>query len=164
MDLLSPEPGTIFWTAATFILLLFILKKMAWGPILQALEEREKRIKESLEKADAAQKETEEALAKNQEIMDEAKKEAQELVAKSRKTAETAREEILQKAQTEASTILERAKREISLEREKAIEDIRKQTAEISVMIASKLIGKTLSKDDHKDVIDESLKKMVETN
>lgn len=164
MELLSPAYGTIFWTALTFLLLLFILKKMAWGPILQALEERERRIKESLERADAAQKETEEALARNQKITEEAKKEAQELLAKSRKTAEVAKEEILQKAQTEASTMLDRAKREITLEREKAVEDIRKQTAELSVMIASKLIGKTLSKDDHKGLIDESLKKMVEAN
>ena len=164
MELLSPAYGTIFWTTLTFLSLLFILKKMAWGPILQALEEREKRIKESLEKADEAQKETEAALAKNQEIMDQAKKEAQGLLAKSRKTAETTKDEILQKAQTEASTLLERAKREITLEREKAVDDIRKQTAELSVQIASKLIGKSLSKDDHKDIIDESLKKIAEAN
>lgn len=164
MELLTPAYGTIFWTTLTFLLLLFILKKKAWGPILQALDEREKRIKESLEKADAAQKETEEALVKNQEIMDQAKKEAQELLAKSRKTAETTKEDILQKAKTEAASVLDRAKREIFLEKEKAVEDIRKQTAELSVMIASKLIGKTLSKDDHKNIIDDSLQKMAETN
>ena len=157
---MTPNLGTFFWTAATFVLLLLVLKKLAWGPILQTLAERETRIKEAREKADVAQKETEEALAKNQEIMDEAKKEAQDLLSKSRKTADTTKEEIIQKAHSEASAMLEKAKREISLEGEKAVHEIRKQTAELSVMIASKLIGKTLSQKDHQDVIDDSLKKM----
>ena len=157
---MTPNLGTFFWTAATFVLLLLVLKKLAWGPILQTLAERETRIKEALEKADVAQKETEEALAKNQEIMDEAKKEAKDLLSKSRKTADTTKEEIIQKAHSEASAMLEKAKREISLEGEKAVHEIRKQTAELSVMIASKLIGKTLSQKDHQDVIDDSLKKM----
>lgn len=157
---MTPNFGTFFWTAATFVLLLLVLKKLAWGPILQTLAERETRIKEALEKADVAQKETEEALAKNQEIMDEAKKEAKDLLSKSRKTADTTKEEIIQKAHSEASAMLEKAKREISLEGEKAVHEIRKQTAELSVMIASKLIGKTLSQKDHQDVIDDSLKKM----
>jgi len=160
MELLTPNLGTLFWTGATFVLLLLVLKKVAWGPILQTLAERETRIKEALEKADTAQKETEEAIAKNQEILDNAKKEAQDLLSKSRKTAETTKEEIVQKAHSEASAMLDKAKREISLEREKAVDEIRKQTAELSVMIASKLIGKTLSQKDHQDVIDDSLEKM----
>jgi len=164
MELLSPAHGTLFWTAITFLLLLFTLKKMAWGPILQALDERERRIKESLEKADTAQKETEEAIAKNQETLELAKKEAQELLSKSRKTAEATKEEIILKAQAEADKTLEKAKREIELEREKAIDAIRTQTAELSIQIASKLIGKTLSADDHKDIIESSLNKMVEAN
>ncbi|MCG8605526.1 F0F1 ATP synthase subunit B [bacterium] len=162
--LLEPQVGTIFWTALTFIILLLILKKLAWAPILQMLSDREQKIKEALEKADAAQKESEVTMAKQQETMESAKKEAQELLAKSRKTAETSKEEIIQKAQAEATSMLERAKKEIDQERAKAVEEIRNQTAEISIAIASKLIGKSLSKDDHQDIIQESLKKMVEVN
>ena len=162
--LLEPALGTIFWTVVTFLSLLFILKKIAWGPILQVLSEREKKIREALEKADATQKETEAALAKHQEVMESAKKEAQDLIAKSRKTAEASKEEILQKAQTEATNLLERAKKEITQEREKAVQEIRSQTAEISVSIASKLIGRSLSKDDHKDLIEDSLSKMADLN
>jgi len=164
MSLLSPELGTIFWTALTFIALLFALKKIAWGPILQTLEDREKRIKEALEKADAAQQETEEAMAKQQEIMENARKEAQELLSKSRKTAEATKEEILQKARSEADGMLEKARKEIDLEREKAVEEIKKQTAELSIMVASKLIGKSLSEEDHKDIIEDSMQKMTEAN
>jgi len=157
MELLTPSVGTLFWTALTFVLLVFILKRTAWGPVLQMLTEREQKIKESLEKADAAQQETEAALAKNQEIMAQARKEAQELLSKSRKTAEATKEEIVQKAEAEAAKMLEKAKREITLEREKAVEEIRSETAELSVQIASKLIGKTLSKEEHRDIIESSM-------
>ncbi len=164
MELLSPALGTIFWTALTFVLLLVILRKLAWGPLLAMLDERETKIRESLEKADAAQKETEQALARNQEMVEQAKKEAQELLSKSRKAAEASKEEIVQKAHAEATKMIDKAKKEIDGEREKAVEEIRSQTAELSVMIASKLIGKSLSAEDHKDIIDSSLKKMVGTN
>lgn len=164
MNLLNPDPGTIFWTAATFILLLVVLRKMAWKPILQTLAEREKRIQEALQKADAAQKESEETMVKQKEIIEAAKREAQELLSKSRKTAEATKEEILQKANSEAENLLERAKKEINLEREKAVEEIKKQAADLSIMIASKLVGKALSAKDHQDVIAESIKKMVEAN
>jgi len=164
MDLLTPDPGTLFWTALTFILLLVVLKKMAWGPILQALEERERKIRESLEKADAAQKETESAMAKSQEILDAARREAQELLAKSRATAEATKEEILEKARNEADKMLDKAKLEIEAQAEKAIEEIRKQAADLSIAIASKLIGRSLSKEDHKAIIEESLQKMAEAN
>lgn len=164
MELLLPNLGTFFWTALTFVILLLILKKTAWKPILDMLEEREQKIKESLEKADAAQKETEAALAKNQEIMDQAKKEAQELLSKSRKMAESTKEDIVKKADDEATKIVSKAKKEIALEKEKAIDDLRSQAAELSVMIASKIIGKSLSVDDHKEIIESSLKNMVEAN
>ncbi len=164
MNLLSPEPGTIFWTALTFLILLLILRKMAWGPILQALEERERKIKESLEKADAVQRETEEAAARSREILESAKREAQDLLAKSRVTAEATKEEILEKARSEAAGMLEKAKREIDAQREKAIEEIRREAADLSVAIASKLIGRSLSKEDHRALIEESLQKMAEAN
>jgi len=160
MELLLPSLGTLFWTGLTFVLLLFILKKTAWKPILDMLEERELKIKESLEKADAAQKETEAALAKNQEIMDHAKKEAQELMSKSRKMAEATKEEIVQKAENEANKIISKARKDIALEREKAIEDLKAQATELSIMIASKIIGKSLSAEDHKEIIKDSLKNM----
>ena len=164
MSLLTPALGTLFWTALTFVVLLFVLKKMAWKPILQMLEEREQHIKESFEKADAARKETEQALAKNQEILEQAKKEAQELLSKSRKTAETAKEDIIRKAESEATKILDKARKEISLEKEKAIEELKSQAAELSIMIASRIIGKSLSAADHKAIIESALKNMVEAN
>ena len=71
MELLSPALGTVFWTALTFVVLLFILKKAAWAPLIFALQERETKIREALEKADTSRKESEEAMAKNQQMLDE---------------------------------------------------------------------------------------------
>ena len=164
MELLSPALGTVFWTALTFVVLLFILKKAAWAPLIAALQEREVKIREALDKADAARKESEAAIVKNQEILDEAKKEAQELLSKSRTTAEATKEEIIQKAESEAAALVDKARKEITVEREKAVEELKKQTTELSISIASKLIGKTLSNEDHKDIIDESLNRFTEVN
>lgn len=164
MNLMNPDPGTVFWTAISFILLVWVLKKMAWGPILQTLQERERRIKEALEKADLAQKELEEARSEQHAIFEAAKKEAQELLNKSRKTAEATKQEILQKAEQEAAKMLERAKKDITLEKDKAVEEIKKQAVDLSVLMASKLINKSLTKDDHRDIIESSLQKMVEAN
>jgi F-type H+-transporting ATPase subunit b len=144
--------------------LLFILKRAAWGPLITALQERETKIREALEKADIARKETETALARNQEILDEAKKDAQDILSKSRTTAEATKEEIIQRAQAEATVLVDKARKAITLERDKAVEELKKQTSDLSILIASKLIGRTLSKEDHKRIIDESLERFAEVN
>jgi F-type H+-transporting ATPase subunit b len=164
MELLSPKLGLIFWTFIVFIILLWILKRFAWKPILETLDERENRIRAALEDAERSRQEAQETLNKYQQLLDEAKKEAQEILAKSRKTAEATRDEIVQKAQAEANHLIERARKEIDLEREKAIDELRREAVELSLMIASRLIGKSLSPDDHSRLIAESLEQLGETN
>lgn len=160
MELLTPSPGTIFWTFVTFVLLLLVLKKMAWKPILQALDEREKRIQNSLDQADGAKKEAEKLLSEQQNLLDAARKESQQIIAKSRKTAETAREEILKQAQSETDQLLQKAKREINLGRQKALEDIRNLAVELSLAATSKIIGKSLDKKKHIVLVDESIEQI----
>ena len=158
--LLQIEPGLILWTVVIFLILTVVLKKLAWKPILAALDERENKIKESLEKADAAQKEAERMRADYETSIAQARQEAQELIAKGRKTAEATREEILQKARDEADAVLQRAKREIALEREKAVEEIKRTAGDLSVSIAAKIIGKSLSAQDHHELIQDALSNM----
>jgi len=164
MELMTPSGGTIFWTVVTFVFLLIILRKLAWKPILQTLEEREKRIKESLEEAAKAKEEAQKTLAEQSRIIEEAKKEAQEIIAKSRKSAELSKEEIVQKAKSEADQLLEKAKREIELSRDKAIEEIRDLAVDLSMTATQKLIGKSLDQKDHQALVNESLKKMGNLN
>jgi F-type H+-transporting ATPase subunit b len=164
MDLMTPEGGTLFWTAVTFVALLVILTKVAWKPILGMLDERERTIKESLDKAEKARIEAEKTLASQTEILDAARKEAQDIVAQARKSAQEAREEIVVKARSEADQLLQRAKREIELSRDKAIEEIRDLSVDLAMTVTQKLIGKTLNKEDHQKIIQESLSKLGDLN
>lgn len=164
MDLMTPSGGTIFWTTVVFIFLLLILRKVAWKPILQILEEREKQIKESLVTAEKAKTEAQKTLAQQGEILDQARREAQEIIAKSRKAAEITKDEIVQKAEAEANNLLVKAKREIELSRDKALEDIQNLAVELSMSATKKLIGQTLKEKDHQILIQDTLKKMGEIN
>ncbi len=164
MDLLSPETGTIFWTAVIFLFLLAVLGKMAWKPLLGALNEREQRIRESLEKAEEAQRQAEKNIAEYQAMLEKARAESQELIERSRKTAEAMREEIIQNAKNEADRLVERAKREISLEREKAVEELKKLAVDLSLLATKKAIGKALTPKDHQSLIQEALKEIGDAN
>lgn len=164
MDLLTPNTGLMFWTAITFFLLYAILYRFAWGPLREALDERERKIKESLEQAEIAQAKAEQSLQKQEEIIKKAREEAQALVEKSKKTAETMREEMIKKARQEADGLLERAKNDISLEREKAITEIKRLSVELSIAATTKAIGKALSPKDHEDLILQSMQEMGDVN
>ncbi|MDZ7261329.1 MAG: F0F1 ATP synthase subunit B [candidate division KSB1 bacterium] len=157
MDLLTPDTGLIFWTVLTFLLLLFVLKKFAWKPLLRMLDEREQRIKDSLEKAEQAQREAESTLGAYQKMLNQARREAQEIIEKSQKAAEANRQEILQQAQRESELLLERAKREIALGKEKALDEIKQFAVDLSLTIASKIIGQSLTKEAHLHIIEQSL-------
>jgi len=158
MDLLTPAGGTLFWTALTFIILVLLLKKMAWQPLLNALDEREQRMQEHLQKAEEARREAERKLADYQAMLDNARQEAQEVISKGRKSAETTRDEIVSKAQADAEQIVDRAKREIHLEREKAVGEIKKTAGELSLAIATKIIKKSLNHKDHQDLIHDAVR------
>ncbi len=164
MELMTPHGGTIFWTTVTFVALLLIMWKIAWKPIIQALNERETKIRESLNAADKAKQDVEKALANQQDLIAESKKAAQEIIDKSRKSAELIKDDVLQKANAEAENMLANAKREIELSRDKAIEEIQNLAVDLSMAATQKLIGKTLDKSDHNALIQESMKKMKDLN
>lgn len=151
--MLEIHTGLGIWTVIIFLLLLVILYKLACKPILAGLDERTRTIRDSLQHAEHAKKEAERAKEEYEKMMAAARQDSQELIAKSRKTAETLRQELVDKAQQEAAQLLERAKREISLEREKAVEEIKRTAGELSINIATKIIGKSLSAKDHQDLI-----------
>jgi len=164
MELMTPQGGTIFWTTVTFVALLLIMWKSAWKPIIQALNERETKIKESLNAADKAKQDVQLALENQQNVIAAAKKDAQEIIDKSQKSAEMVKEEIIEKAKTEAENMLTNAKREIELSRDQAIEEIQGMAVELSMAATKKLIGKALDKSKHEALIQDSLKKMEDMN
>ena len=145
MDLLSPDTGTIFWTVLTFIILLLILKKFAWGPILKGLEDRENRIKAAIYQAEKDKNEAEKYLAEQRSLIDEAKKESIKILNDSKDMAEQTRKEIMAQAQQQAEQLIDRARAEIGLSKEAAIAEVKNYIVDLAVLAAQKVVGDTLS-------------------
>lgn len=155
--LVQPDPGLFIWTVLTFLVLLALLTKFAWKPLLQALQARQERIAGSLEEARRAREDMERVKRESAEIIRQARVEASAIVSSSRTDAERVREETRQKARAEAAAIVAAAQRQIEIEAFRAREEVRREAAELSVAIASKLIRRNLSLDDNRVMIDEMI-------
>lgn len=147
----------MIWTIVSFLLVLFVLKKFAWTPILNALEAREKGIKDDIANAKSAREEAEGSLTEYRKKLAEANAEAQSLVVKARQDAERVREELLAKSKEDANGILDRARKQIELESQAAVNQIRGEIAELAIASAEKLISKSLDDEDHRRLVMESL-------
>jgi len=158
--LVQPDPGLFIWTILTFLVLLGLLAKFAWRPLLQALENRQEMIRKSLDDAQQAKQELERLNQESARIIREARVEAQSIVAQSRSDGERLREEMKQKARAEAETIVRNAERQIQLETGRALQQIRLEAADLSVMIASKLIQRNISKEDNEQLIDQTIQQL----
>jgi F-type H+-transporting ATPase subunit b len=159
MELVTPEIGLIFWTTIVFSLLLVVLKKYAWKPILSAVDNRNKSIEEALKAAGQAKKEMLALNTDNERILMEAKKERDVLLKEGREIKEGIITEAKDKANAEADKILITAKEQINNEKMKAIIELKNQVAEMSIDIAEKILKSELAdKNKQKEVISEALK------
>jgi len=158
--LVQPDPGLFIWTIINFLGLLWGLKKIAWGPLLQALETRQNAIRKSLDDAQLAKQELERLNAESAQVIARARVEADAIITQSRADGERLREEIRQKARGEADLIVKNAERQIQLETSRALAQIRHEAVELSVMIASKIIQRNLTKEDNERLIDDALKQV----
>jgi len=156
MELVTPGLGLIFWMVISFSVILFILKKFAWKPILKALKDREITIDTALKSADKAKEEMEQLKADNEKIIKEAKSERDNLLKDARQVKDKIISEAKQKAKSDAKKIIEDAKGKIESEKEAALDEIKNQVAGFSVEIAEKILKKKLEKSkDQKDLINE---------
>jgi len=155
--LVQPDPGLFIWTIITFRVLLYLLKRFAWSPLLKALDERQETIRKSLDDAEQATQELQRMQQKSAQIIAEAHGEAQSIVAKSRAAAETVREDLKRKAKEEAGALVRGAQRQIQLETARAIQQIRHEVVDLSLTVASKLIKKNLTQEDNDALIQDSL-------
>jgi F-type H+-transporting ATPase subunit b len=149
--------GNAVWTLVIFVLVVAVLGKFAWGPVLGLLKEREDFIHKSLQAAKQDREKAEASLREYTEKLRAARAEAEQIIATSRADAERLREQVRSKAQEEGATIVKNAERRIQLETERALQQIRHEVADLSVMIASKLIKRNLSKEDNEQLIAEAL-------
>jgi F-type H+-transporting ATPase subunit b len=155
--LVQPDPGLFIWTILTFLVLLALLAKFAWRPLLQALDSRQESIRKSLDDAQKAKQELERLQTESAEIIRQARVEADAIITRSRGDGERLREEIRTKARAEGEAIVKNAERQIQLETSRALQQIRNEAVDLSVMIASKLIQRNLTKEDNERLIEEAL-------
>ncbi len=145
MDLITPGFGLVFWTAITFLLLLVILKKFAWKPILGAVSEREDSIKNALLEADKARQEMLDLKSDNEKILKEARAERDNMLKEARDIKNNLIEEAKDEAKAQANKLMEQAKAAIQSEKLAAIADIKSQVANLSIDIAEKVVKNELS-------------------
>lgn len=158
--LVQPDPGLFIWTIITFLVLLGLLAKFAWGPLLKALESRQAEIRKSLDDAQQAKQELERLQHESAQIIRQARVEAEAVVSQSRSDGARLREEMRQKAKAEADAIVKGAERQIQLEAQRALQQLRQEAVDLSVMIASKILKRNVSKEDNERLIDEALKQV----
>lgn len=158
MDLVTPEVHLIFWQTVVFVLLLVVLGKFAWGPIMKGIREREGKISEALQKADEAEKRMEEIQQKNANLEKEAREQKEQILKEARETAKDMVEKAKGEAQEEAQDLMQRAKDEISRERAAAADKLRGEVADLAMNIAQELIRKELKdKESHNQLVEQYL-------
>ena len=155
--LVQLDPGLYIWTIATFLVLLTLLAKFAWGPLLKALEERQAQIRKSLDDAQQARQELERVQHESVQLIARARVEADAIVSQGRSDSERLRQELRDTARTEAAGILRNAEKQIELQTLQAVRQIRSEAVELSVMIAEKLIGRHVSKEDNERLIQQTI-------
>ena len=162
--LVQPDPGLFIWTIVTFLVLLTLLAKFAWKPLLEALETRQQGIRQALDDAQAAKQELQRLEQEAAQMMRKARAEAEVLITQSRADADRLREEIRQKAKADAEGIMRNAERQIQLETGRALQQIRSEAVDLSVMIASKIIQRNITKEDNERLIADALKQVEARN
>ena len=147
----------IFWEIVSFAALLFILAKYAFPPILEALDARERKIRESIESAERQRVEVDRWMAEYEAKMKAAQKEAEALVEQAKARAQHLMEENERRLTADAERIKAAAGREIDQERRKALEDVRRHVADLALRVAEKVVERSLTDADHHRLADESL-------
>lgn len=163
-SLIEPAVGLIFWTTITFILLLFLLGKFAWKPILAAIKTREKGIEDALASAEHALNDMRELKAANEIILTQARTERDAMLKEARETKDTIVAEAKQRAQSEYDRIVASAREQITNEKNSAVAELKNQVAVLSIEIAEKILKSELSNDDKQKALVSTLMKDVNLN
>lgn len=164
MELIIPQTSEMLVNVVAFLVLFVVLAKFAFPPITKMLDERANKIRESLEKAEDTRVEAERLLEEYKQQMAEARSEATQVIEQGRKVAESMKAEILAKAKEEAEAEKVKAIAAINAEKEAAMAELKGQVADLSVAVAGKIIGSSLTKQDHEALIDKYLAEVGSLN
>jgi F-type H+-transporting ATPase subunit b len=158
--LLKVDPGLFLWTIITFSVLLLILWKAAWKPIVQALDSRAEKIRGDIDNTEKARFEAEKLLSEYKELIANSKAESAQLIARGKEEAEKIKNEIIEKAAKEAGDITERTKKDIEAAKDRALAEIKTEIVTFSTEIAAKILKKNINSDDQKAIAEEVFNKM----
>jgi F-type H+-transporting ATPase subunit b len=156
MGLVSPNPGTIFWMLLIFSIVFYILKRFAWKPILNALKEREKSIRDALNSADLARKQMSDLKADQEALRAQTLREKEQILKDARDIKEKIIEEAREKATQEGIKLIAQVREQIENEKRAALDDIRKQVADLSVQIAGKILQEKLESSTRQEELIQS--------
>lgn len=154
--------GDVLFQLAMFLILMALLKKLAWGPLMGIMKQREDHIANEIKSAEESRVEAKKHLEEQRNLLKDARVQAQEMIENAKKQGEVQRDEIIALARAEAERVKDTAKIEIEQQKEKAVSAIREQVASLSVMIASKVIEKELTVEDQEKLINEYIQEAGE--
>ena len=163
-NVFSLSTSVSFWTVVIFLLLMAVLSKWAFPPILGYAAAREKRIQDSLDEAKRNREEAERLLATQRQELAQAKAQAQEVIAEGRVAAEKVRAELLERARVEQEAVVARAKEEILLERDRAVEQVRREAVELAIAAAGRLLEERLGSEQDKKLVFDYLSRAKPVN
>jgi F-type H+-transporting ATPase subunit b len=145
------------WTVVVFLVLLWVLRKYAWGPMLEGLQRREQMIRSTVEEAQRAREEAQRLRGELQAEMDRAAEKVRDLMDSARRDAQHATDDMLARARTDVQKERDRLHREIGMARDQALQEIWKQTAQLATLVSAKAIRRELNPDDHRRLVDEAI-------
>jgi len=163
-SLASPAIGTVFWTTLIFLMLLVLLWKYAWGPIMKAVKAREDTIHNALDAAEKAREEMKVMQADNEIILRKAREERDKILRDARVAYERMMAEAKEKSQSESDALVRRARELIEREKVSAITEVKREVARLAIEVASKVMGETLKSDTEQQKLIERYIKEIEAN
>jgi F-type H+-transporting ATPase subunit b len=155
--LIKVTPGLMIWTIVCFLICLFVLKRWAFGPIQQMIDERRERIRRALEEADGARDEARNLLEEHRKLIGQARSEAEEILAEARQVGQAMQARAKEETEANRQRRLEETKRQIEAETRRALEEIRAEVAELTLVAAAKVARKSLDDKDQRRLIDEAI-------
>lgn len=162
--LLSVSVGTVFWASVSFLIVLFLLKKLAWGPIIQSLKEREEGIANALNEAERARQEMAKLQAGNEELLRQARDERDNILKDAKAVADRMRAEAVAKTQADADRMIAAARAEIDNQKKAAIAELKNAVATLSIDIAEKLVREKLTDADKQKALNQSMAADISAN
>jgi F-type H+-transporting ATPase subunit b len=159
-SLISPIPGLMIWTLISFAITFFVLRRYAFGPIQQIIDQRRDRIRESLSEADKARDEARSLLEEHRKLMQQARGQAEEILTEARRVGDAQRERVKHEAEEDRQRRLEETRRQIEAETHRALGEIRREVAELALLAAEKVTAGALDEKSHRKLIDDAIREI----